>query len=105
MIMERITDISKVILPGGHVLIKIYEQPKSKIITPEGSDKASQADYAEVIQKAKDIEDLKEGDIVIDFSTKNAFKWEDNLYAIVFRHQIMMAIDKEFFAFNLTISE
>lgn len=103
--MERIKDISKVILPGGHILVRVYEKEKSKIIMPDNSDKSAQADYAEVVQVSKDIEDLKPGDVVIDFSTSNAFKWEDKTYAIVFRHQIMVAVDKEYFAENLTITE
>jgi len=105
--MQRVTDISKIIVPGGHVLIRIHKKPESRVLLPDGADLSSDSntDYAEVVQVSEDVTNLKPGDIVLDFHTQEAFKWDDQLMALVFRNNIKLAIDKKYFNFNMDITE
>jgi len=103
--MERVKKIEDAIIPTGHVLIKIYDKPKNQILLPDGTDKSSTADYAEVVQLGNGVEDLEKGDIVLHFHTNEGFQNNGNFYALVARHNIKFAIKPDNFAKNLDIKE
>lgn len=63
--MERIKDLSSVILRGDMVLAEIVEtKTDSGIILPETAKPAF--DYMVVIAKGKDVDTLNVGDIILD---------------------------------------
>lgn len=66
--MEKIKDISKVILPEGHMIIEMKEPKKRMIITPEGSE--SPDAYAIVVVAHETVKDIQPGDILIKISGK-----------------------------------
>lgn len=96
--MHRIIEISKIKLLRGNVLLKLVMNKESKIILPETVDKDnSNVSYAIVVAVANDVEDLKPGDIVLDFGPSSGFKWKDEYYCLVLRMAILFAIDSKDF--------
>ena len=103
--MERIKDIKQLKLQLGVALIKIHEKERSGIILPDGSENSDTADFAEIILINSDRKEFEPGDIVIEFSTNQAFKWEEETYAFVPVHAIKTAIAPEYFLLDYDISE
>jgi hypothetical protein len=98
--MEKIKDLSRVILPEKAVLAKICK-PKRLILSPDGTeDKDS---YGEIIAVDKAVTDLKVGDIVIKYGgsmygyTLNAGKSNETTYAIMHRGNINIAVTPDNF--------
>ena len=95
--MHRIKDIEKIKMNDGNVLIRVHKK-ESKIILPnEDSNNSPHVDYAEVVSVAEDVDDLKKGDIILEFKTVYGFEWEDKHYAVVHRLSIGIAFTKSNF--------
>jgi len=91
--MYRIKDLEKIKMNDGNVLIKIHKK-ESKIILAGDDNDPSLVDHAEIIAVSKSVDDLKKGDIVLEFKTVYGFEWEEEHYAVVHRLSIGMAVDK-----------
>lgn len=96
--MERVRDVTKIRMFQGSVMIKIVLK-NQKIIAPDKSRVDNLTDYAEIIKVSPDVTDLKEGDIVLDFRTSEAFDWRGDKYAIIPRMSIKIALPREEFEF------
>ncbi len=97
--MERIKDLSKVILRGDSVICECFaKQTKSGIILAEGSDGRPPLSHMVVIAKGKDVDDVAVGDIVIHV-TGNAlfFKIGDKDYAKFPRYNAEVTVSPENF--------
>jgi len=98
--MHRIKDITKVKMNKGNVLIQIHQKTSKIILTDADGDNSPTVDYAEVVSVAEDIDDLKKGDIILEFKTVYGFQWEEGDYAVVHRLSIGMAVNKPNFDFK-----
>ncbi len=96
--MERVKDVTKVRMFQGSVMIKIILKNKN-IIAPDRGKVDNITDYAEIVKVSPDVTDLKEGDIVLDFRTTEAFDWKESKYAIIPRMSIKIAVPREDFEF------
>jgi len=85
--MDRIKDITKLILFKGAVLVKIHDKATKLIHTLDEKKRASKDSsnfsHGEVVAKADNVEWLEIGDIVLDFGSAEVFKWRDEKYCIV----------------------
>jgi hypothetical protein len=98
--MDRVKEISKLGVRDGYVLIKLKFK-SSLILKPAMREKSGpQVDYAEVIVVGATIEDIKVGDIVIDFSTTKGFEYKGEQYALVPRMNIHFFVEPNNFDFN-----
>lgn len=99
--MEKIRDISKVILPEGHMIIEMREPKKSVIITPDGSE--SPDAYAVVIVVHDSVKDIQPGDILIKISGK-FYGWpvkqsdgSEKQYGLIHRGGVQVAVHPDNF--------
>jgi len=101
--MERIKDITKVILPKGHVLLKMHMKEKSQIILADTVTDRNRYDvsYGEIISKASNIEYYDVGDIVMDFGPSEGFKWNDDQYCLVLDLVLGMVVKPDNFDFKM----
>ena len=94
--MERVKDISKIIIGKDMVLIKINpkdDTTKSGIILPDSEVKAK-PDTGVVISIGSDITDIKVGDYVLDVAKAaiSTFTYRKDKYLIPPRHFIRVAV-------------
>lgn len=76
--MERIKDLSKVILRGDSVMCECFvKQTKGGIILAEDASGKPPLSHMIVIAKGKDVDDIEVGDLVINVSG-NALFWKLN---------------------------
>lgn len=66
--MEKIKDLTKAILPEGHMIVEMKEPKKRMIITPDGAE--SPDAYAIAVVVHPSVTDIKAGDILIKISGK-----------------------------------
>lgn len=99
--MDKIKDLSKVIIPEYSVLTEIVK-PKRKIILPDGTE--DDDSYAVIIAKSKEVTDLEVGDIVIKYggklygyTLKTPFSGEEKIYSIMNRGNINIAVKPDNF--------
>jgi len=98
--MERVKNISKIKLSSGYVLLKLHIK-ESLILSPDKKDLGGpQINYAEVVATGTTIEDLHEGDVVLDFKSTEGFKWRGDQYALTPRMNIKFAIERDNFIFT-----
>ena len=103
--MDRITDISKVILPKGSILIKMAKNKESGIIFPEKvTDKREKQkhdfSYGEIIKKADNVTTYDVGDVALDFGPVDLFMWRGDYYCIILDLQVRVAVPKKYFDVN-----
>ncbi len=60
--VDRIKDMTQVILPTGYVMMEIIV-PERKIITPEGVEDEDK--YGVIVAKHEDVKDIEIGDLAI----------------------------------------
>ena len=94
--MNRIKNISEVVINGGEVLVKMIERTrKSGIILPESSMKdEDNSDFGIVIAIGSEIKDLEVGDIVLKTRTSESpgFEYKDETLLLLNRYNITVAI-------------
>lgn len=100
--MERITDITKVILPKGNILVKMIKSKKSTIILPQQvNDKKAKMhhDYSHgvVIKKADNVDLFNVGDIVLDFGPADLFSWHGDEYCVILDLQVRLGVPGKYF--------
>ena len=108
--MNRIKDLSKIILRTDDLLLKIQEQSRSGIILPD-SVKNELPMHGEVIAVGTGVEDIEVGDIIIDVHTQalrayeikkdkqleNINEEDNEKYGIISRHSIIIVIKPDNF--------
>jgi hypothetical protein len=93
--MEKIKDVTKVLLPTRAMLVEIIE-PKRMIISPDGT--TDQDSYCKIVAVHETVTDLVPGDIAIKVSgTMYAYKVGSKSYAIVYRDNINIAVKADNF--------
>jgi hypothetical protein len=98
--MEKVKDLSKIIVPPGAVLAEILK-PKRLIISPDGTE--DRDSYALIIAKDENIKDLEPGDIVIKYGgtmpgyTTNQGKSNERTFVIMFRMNMNVCVKPENF--------
>jgi hypothetical protein len=93
--MDRVKDITKLIMYQGSVLIRI-EMKETKIISTESANN-SLVNYAVVVATSPDVVDIKVGDIILDFRPAEGFLWKGSKYAILPRMSIKVAVEADNF--------
>ena len=95
--MERIKDLSKVILRGDMVLAEIVEaKTDSGIILPDSA--KGGFDYMVIIALGKDVDTLSVGDIVIDVSgTVDVYPIGNKKIARMAKNNIAIAVSADNF--------
>jgi hypothetical protein len=92
--MERIKDLSKIIIQDEMVLMKIVEK-QSKIILSEEADSADRIDYCIVTKTGPAVHKYEVGDIVLRFSTPKGavgYMYQDGKYVLVHQVNITVAV-------------
>jgi len=99
--MEKIKDITKSILPEGHMIIEMKEPKKRMIITPEGSE--SPDSYGIVITVEESVKKYKAGDILIKISGR-FYGWPirmpdgtEKQYALIHQGNVQVAVTPDNF--------
>lgn len=98
--MDKIRELSKVILPDGMVLAEV-KIPKRFIIAPDGAEEKDS--YSVIIAVHPNIKDLKVGDIVVKYGgnlygyTLNAGTDKEKKLALMNRGNINVAVKPENF--------
>lgn len=93
--MERIKDLSKVILRGDGVLAKLVEKKtKSGIILLDSTEQTSDmADYIEVIAVGNKVDHIKPGYIILDVGGKvETFIVNEDRLAMLYSGTITLAV-------------
>ena len=108
--MERIKDITKIKLNEFEVLMQVHQQKtKSGLITSvdkKGLGKDAVLAYGEILAVGEKVMDLLPGDIIVKTREGNAngFEVDKKEYAIVPRHQVLIAVEKSNFDASTEIS-
>lgn len=103
--MERIKDLSKVVLRGDGVLGEVIENTsKSGLILPDSA--KSGFDYLRVLTVGNNVNDISTGDIIMDLvGDAKLFLIEDKKYALVYRGNITLAVTADNFDFTKKIDK
>lgn len=100
--MERIKDLSKLIIQDDMVLIKIKEKPVPLIALTD--QKGPEIEYSTIVLKGKSekCNRFKEEDIILQLSsmTLEVHEYKGEIYALVPEFTIKMVVDKENFNEN-----
>ena len=98
--MDKVKDLSRVILPDGMVLAEV-KLPKRFIIAPDGAEEKDS--YSVIIAVSPTVKDLKIGDVVIKYGgnlygyTLNAGTDKEKKLALMHRVSINIAVKPENF--------
>jgi hypothetical protein len=99
--MEKIKDITKAILPEGHMIVEMVEPKKRMIITPDGAD--SPDIYGIVVSTHESVTDIKPGDLCIKIGGK-MFGWDvkqqdgsTKQYVLIHRGVVQVAVSPDNF--------
>lgn len=99
--MNRVKDITKVILRSDAILAKIVEikSKSSNLILPGAEDSPSAIDYLEVINVGNKVEDILPGYIILDMSPVgyDIYVVGKEKYCIIFRNNVKVAIASDNF--------
>lgn len=94
--MERIKDLSKVILRGDMILAEVQETTSGGIILPDTA--KGGFDYLKVIAVGVNVTDVKPGYIVMDIDgSATAYQINDKKFVRTSRQTLGMVIDPENF--------
>jgi len=98
--MQRIIDVTKIILSEDQILCKIHTL-SNLIITPESNQEVA-FDYLEIIAVGKKVDDYSVGDIVLDLVIPSSygFKIGTQGYIKFPRHGIKLAVKADNFDKN-----
>lgn len=98
--MEKIKDISKVIIPDGSCLVEVIK-PKRMIITPDGTD--DQDAYMKVLVVGKEVKDIEIGDLCLKYAggiyvfAANEGKPDEKDYAVLWRSGMNIVVKPDNF--------
>ena len=101
--MERIKDLSKIIIQDEAVLMEIIELvSKGGLIKPGA--KGPEADYCIVRVIGTRVNKVKVGDIVLRFIPNNgtAYDYKDKPYIMIHQASILMAVESDNFESKLS---
>ena len=97
--MERIKDLSKIIIQDDMVLKKIKEKTNSGLVLTD--QKGPEIEYSTIVLKGKNekCNRFKEGDIILLMSsmTLEVHEYQGESYALVPEFTIKLAVDKDNF--------
>ena len=95
--MERIKDLSKLIIQEDMVLVKIVE--KSNLVTLVTKDGTPEIDYNVVVLKGNKVTRLNVGDIVVHISQQmlEVYDYKGEKYALIPEFTVKMAVKPEDF--------
>lgn len=95
--MERIKDLSKVILRGDSIICECFaKQTKSGIILADDASGKPPLSHMEIIAKGKDVDDVEVGDYVIHVSGNALFfKINGKDYAKFPRYNAEIVVKKD----------
>jgi len=102
--MERIKDLSKIIIQDEMVLMKIVEK-NSKIILSDEADSADRIDYCTVVKKGDAVKKYDVGDIVLRFSTPKGAVGYVYKYVLVAQFNITLAVKPDNMDFEKVIQK
>jgi len=108
--MDRIKDLTKVILQSDQVLMKMLMKQGSKIIMPDANGDSEKSkynlDYCVVIHKGVAVSNVEIGDIVLTFSKGIEYTLKGEKYLRCSCHAIEIAVKPDNFEVtsNLTIN-
>ena len=99
--MEKIKDITKVILEPGFMLAEMIEPKKKLIISPDGAD--SPDAYGKVVVAHEDVKDIGPGDLLIKISG-NVYGWpvkqpdgKEKKFIMIHRAAVQIAVHPDNF--------
>jgi len=98
--MEKIKDVTKVVIPDGSVFVEICH-PKRVILTPDGT--SDQDSYLKVLVVGKQIDDIEVGDICVKCGmgiyvyVANEGKSNEKRYAVVYRSSMNIVVKADNF--------
>jgi len=95
--MERIKDLSKVILRGDGILVEIEEKKRnSDIILPDDVETESIAEKITILAVGNKIEDLQPGDIIFEIiGGVNSFKVNEQRIGLIYRNAVALAVSPD----------
>lgn len=105
--MERIKDLSKIIIQDEMVLMKIVEK-QSKIILSESADSADSIDYCTVVKKGDAVKKYDIGDIVLRFNTPKGavgYVYRNEKYVLVAQFNITLAVKPDNIDFETVVQK
>ena len=97
--MERIKDLSQVILRPDAILAEMVEIKRSSIILPGAEESRDSLDYFIVEATGTGITDLEKGDYVVDIAPTDigVYRVGDKKYALLYRGNIRIGVKKDNF--------
>ena len=97
--MERIKDLSKVILRPDAMLAEMVEIKRSNIILPGADESRDSLDYFIVKTVGSGITDIEPEDYIIDIAPTDigVYHINDKKYGILYRGNVRIAVKKDNF--------
>lgn len=97
--MERIKDLSKVVLRPDGLLAKIYEVKRSTIILPGAENSRESLDYLEVVTVGSGITDIEPGDYIMDMAPTDiaVYNIAGVKYGLLYKGNIRISIKPDNF--------
>lgn len=98
--MEKVKDVTKVIIPEGTVFAEIFH-PKRLVLSPDGTEDADS--YLKVLVVGKSVDDIEVGDILLKCGmgiyvyVKDEGKTTERRFAVVYRSSINIAVKADNF--------
>ena len=97
--MERIKNLSQVILRPDAILAEMVEIKRSTIILPGADESRDSLDYFIVVTTGTGVNDIDEGDYVVDIAPTDigVYRINDKKYALLYRGNVRIAVKKDNF--------